>query len=76
MEHTSTAKPSRFERFLKGTENLGNKIPHPMMLFIWLSIAVILLSFICSMFGVSDVNPATGEIVTAYNLLSVDGLVK
>ena len=41
MEQTVTAKPSRFERFLKGTEKLGNKIPHPMLLFIWLAIAVI-----------------------------------
>lgn len=76
MEHTSAAKPSRFERFLKGTETLGNKIPHPMLLFIWLAIVVIVASYICSMFGVSDVNPATGETVAVYNLLSWDGLVK
>lgn len=75
MEQTVTAKPSRFERFLKGTEKLGNKIPHPMLLFIWLAIAVIILSFICSVCGVSAVNPTTGKVVVPYNLLSVDGFI-
>ena len=69
-------KESLFERFLKKVEYVGNKVPHPIVLFLWLMAITILLSFICSMLGVSAIHPTTGETVTVYNLLSIDGFVK
>lgn len=69
-------KESLFERFLKKVEYVGNKIPHPIVLFLWLMAITIVLSFICSMLGVSAIHPTTGETVTVYNLLSIDGFVK
>lgn len=64
-----------FERFLYGLESLGNKIPDPMLLFIYLSIATILLSSVLSSIGFSGVNPITKKTIYVYNLLSVDGLI-
>ena len=69
-------KKSLFERFLSGVEYIGNKVPHPTLLFVWLMIITILLSFVCSLLGVCATNPVTGETIQVYNLLSVDGFVK
>lgn len=69
-------KKGVFNRFLGGVEYLGNKIPDPMLLFVFLSAGTVILSFVLSKVGFSGVNPATGETVTVYNLLSADGLVR
>lgn len=53
-------------------ERVGNKIPHPFMLFLALLIIVGILSVIFS--GASAVNPATGEEVAVQNILSGEGL--
>ena len=47
-----------------------------MMLFVWLSIITVATSFVLSKIGFSGVNPATGEVVSVYNLLSAEGLVE
>ncbi|MBS6377011.1 MAG: AbgT family transporter [Clostridium sp.] len=65
-----------FTRFLSGVEYAGNKIPDPMLLFVALSVSTVILSFILSSLGFSGINPATGEKVDVYNLLSAEGLVK
>lgn len=65
-----------FERFLEKIEYIGNKIPHPTLLFVWLMIITILLSFVFSVLGITAVNPTTGEVISAYNLLSVSGFIK
>lgn len=69
-------KKSLFEKFLSGVEYVGNKVPHPTLLFVWLMIITVLLSFVCSLCGVSAINPVTGETIQVYNLLSVDGFIK
>ncbi len=69
-------KNSIYNRFLAGIEYMGNKIPDPMMLFVWLSIITVAASFVLSKIGFSGVNPATGEVVSVYNLLSAEGLVR
>ena len=56
MEETNK-KPKGFERFLRKVEILGNKIPDPMLMFIVLALAVVVISGICSALGVSAVNP-------------------
>lgn len=71
-----TEKKSVFTRFLGAVEYAGNKIPDPMLLFVTLAAVTIVLSFVLSKLGVSGVNPATGEVVTVFNLMSSDGLVK
>ncbi len=69
-------KKGVFDRFLNGIEYVGNKIPHPMLLFLYLSIITIVLSWVLSLIGFSDVNPATKKTVQVYNLLSRDGFIR
>ncbi|MDD3707296.1 MAG: AbgT family transporter, partial [Aminobacterium sp.] len=45
--------PGFFERFIKGIEIIGNKLPHPFWLFVILALIVIALSYILSKAGVS-----------------------
>jgi len=46
-------KKSAFERFIRGIEVVGNKLPHPFWLFVILSAIVIGLSYYLSQKGVS-----------------------
>ena len=61
-------------RMLSGLEQLGNRLPHPTLLFIWLCGIVLLASAAVAAMGVSVVHPVTGETLTAVNLLSADGI--
>ncbi|MBQ8559641.1 MAG: AbgT family transporter [Tyzzerella sp.] len=76
----SKNKVSLYNRWLGGIETFGNRLPHPIVLFSIFAAAVVIISAICSMLGVS----ATGELivngelqettVTAVSLLSKEGL--
>ena len=59
---------------LRWIERMGNKLPHPFWIFVWICIFVVILSAITSVIGVSALNPSTGEIVTVNNLISGQGL--
>ena len=59
---------------LRWIEEMGNKLPHPFWIFVWICIIIVVLSAITSFFGVSAINPRTGELVEAQNLMSGDGL--
>lgn len=63
-------------RFLNIVEKGGNKLPEPIVLFLWLAGIVLVLSFILSALDITAVNPATGEKVVVVNLLSKSGLQK
>ena len=62
--------------FFSAVERIGNKIPDPMVFFLALIVMVLLSSCFLSLTGFSDINPATGETVAVYNLLSKAGVVK
>lgn len=70
------SEKTKLERILFGIEKVGNKIPDPMMLFVYLSIITIVASAVLSYFDWSAVNPVTQKIVKVYNLASIDGLLK
>ncbi len=53
-------------------ERVGNRIPNAVMLFLWLSLAIILISVAASGFGLSVLHPGTGETVKAQNLLQAE----
>ena len=63
---------------LQGVERIGNALPHPVMIFIILSIAIVLVSFAVSQAGVSvtyfDARSGEDVTVTAMNLFSAEGL--
>ena len=47
------AKKTFMDNVLDGVETLGNKVPHPVMMFVYLIVFVIVLSTILQIFGVS-----------------------
>lgn len=61
--------------FLNWVERVGNKLPHPFMLFLILIAITMVLSAILSTLNISEVHPSTGEAVTIKNLLSKDGIL-
>jgi aminobenzoyl-glutamate transport protein len=71
-----TAPPapgSAFQRFLNYVERAGNALPHPATLFLLLGLLVVLASAAFHALGVAVTNPATGKVVHAVNLLSIEG---
>lgn len=62
--------------FLSVVERIGNRLPDPVFLFLWLIGGLILLSLIGAGLGWSAVNPVTGETMAAQSLLSSENLGK
>lgn len=56
-------------------ERIGNMLPHPFILFLYIIVILAAVSAILSFLGVSAVNPTTGELVEVQNIFSRDGLV-
>lgn len=52
----------------------GNKLPHPFFLFLFFSLAVLLLSWIAHALGLSVTHPLTGKPIVAVNLLDRQGI--
>src|SRR5689334_23193805 len=50
---TATANKTFMDKVLDGVETLGNKVPHPVMMFVYLIVFVILLSSVLQVLGVS-----------------------
>lgn len=61
-------------RVLNGIERVGNKLPDPVFLFLWLIGALIVLSLVGAGLGWSAVNPVTGDTLVAESLLSPENL--
>ncbi|MFS0786500.1 AbgT family transporter [Shouchella sp. 1P09AA] len=62
-------------RILDTVERVGNKLPHPFMLFLYLAIAVIVFSAIIASLGVSFTHPGTGEETAVRSLVSAEGFM-
>ncbi|WP_085522715.1 AbgT family transporter [Tuberibacillus sp. Marseille-P3662] len=67
-------KKGFFQKFLDLVERAGNKLPDPFILFIGLSVLMIIVSYVFSLFNASVVHPGTGETLQIKNLLSAEGL--
>ncbi|WP_353892433.1 AbgT family transporter [Proteinivorax hydrogeniformans] len=61
-------------RFLDFVEKVGNKLPHPMMLFFILAALVLVFSLILSSLNVAVEHPVDGSKVEVINLLNADGI--
>ncbi|WP_320157840.1 AbgT family transporter [Psychrobacter urativorans] len=78
------SRNSRMQRFLKGVEWLGNLLPHPVILFLWMSVLLLVLSALFSYLDVSAIDPrpvgTTGRsedgIIHVVNLLNGEGLAR
>nr|WP_274964269.1 AbgT family transporter [Tepidanaerobacter syntrophicus] len=55
-------------------ERVGNKLPHPFFLFVYLTIGIMLLSAVLSILQVSAINPGSGEEVVVKSLLTREGV--
>ena len=67
-------QPEAAKGFLGWVEKMGNKLPHPFWMFVWICIFIVVLSAITSYFNVSAIDPGRGESVAARNLVSGEGL--
>ncbi len=63
-----------FSKSLDYIEIIGNSLPHPATIFALLAIAVLLISWLAHLAGVSAVHPVDGDTVAVKNLLSGDGV--
>ena len=61
-------------RVLNGIERVGNKLPDPVFLFLWLIGGLIVLSLVGAGLGWSAVNPVTGDTLAAKSLLAPENL--
>ena len=82
MSQTSHAGHTRIQRILDVVERIGNKVPHPAVIFLWLIAIVIVLSHVFHLMGTTVafqvVNAQTHEIEDATasveSLLTAPGL--
>ncbi|WP_428898461.1 aminobenzoyl-glutamate transport protein [Parelusimicrobium proximum] len=72
--NTQEANKSLIFRFLNFIEVVGNKLPHPVILFAVLALSVIILSWLCSMLGITATHPTTHAVISPVNLLSKEGV--
>lgn len=61
-------------RIFSWIERIGNKVPNPFLLFVWLIVVLMIATALLSWLNVAVKNPANGEIIQVKNLLSVAGL--
>lgn len=68
------AKMPLVYRILGRIELIGNKLPHPAVLFVILAVLVVILSAITTYYGTSVIHPGTGEEIKSISLLNKEGL--
>ncbi len=71
---TTEVTPEPAKGFLGWVERMGNKLPHPFWMFVWICIIIIGLSAVTTYFNVSAIDPGDGEEVFSRNLVSGEGL--
>ena len=82
MTAAADAPKTTMQKLLDAVERVGNRVPHPVMIFVYLIGIVIVLSAVLAAFGAQVTyqayNPATHEIepasTAARSLLTVDGI--
>jgi aminobenzoyl-glutamate transport protein len=61
-------------RFLNTVERIGNRLPDPFFIFIYLAVFVMLLSWVVGSMGITVTHPGTGEELPIKSLISGEGL--
>ena len=69
-------KKKYIDGFLNLTEKVGNKLPHPAIIFALFALAVLVLSWFLSLFNIGVEHPTTKESIQVINLLSISGMHK
>jgi aminobenzoyl-glutamate transport protein len=74
QSHQENINNSDSTGIIRWIEKMGNKLPHPFWMFVWICIFIVILSAVTAFAGLSAVDPATGMLIEATNLLSGMGL--
>ncbi len=80
MNTIKSAQPNEMTGFLAWIERTGNKLPDPVFIFLWCIVAVVVVSVLAAMLGVSAPHPtqldAAGNVVVvnAQSLLSATNI--
>lgn len=69
-----SSQASFIQRQLLNIERIGNRLPHPTLLFVFLCGFIAVISAIAWLASVEASHPVTGELITAKNILSGEGL--
>ncbi|MGP3560206.1 MULTISPECIES: AbgT family transporter [Geobacillus] len=72
LQTVEVTTPPEQKGILRWIERVGNKLPHPFMLFIYLAITVMILSALLA--GMSVTHPGNGETVVVKSLLTQEGI--
>ena len=70
----NTKSNSLIQRWLNGLEVMGNRLPNPVLMFIYFCLAIIAISVVSEYFNIAAKHPVTADIITAKSLLSSDGI--
>ncbi|MBM7585380.1 aminobenzoyl-glutamate transport protein [Bacillus pakistanensis] len=73
MEPNQSFKKKNFD-ILGGIEHLGNRLPHPVGIFLYITLFVIIASWVFSLLGTSVIHPGTNENTVVKSLISVEGI--
>lgn len=71
---TNTKQSSILYRFLGAVERAGNALPHPAIMFLYLTFLVMGISGLVSLLEIQATHPVTGKVITSINLFSPSGL--
>lgn len=72
LEVTGSTPQLEQKGILRWIEQVGNKLPHPFMLFIYLAVIVMILSALLA--GMSVTHPGNGETIVVKSLLTQEGI--
>ena len=72
--YVSMGGNSRFDRFLHLVERVGNRLPDPFILFFYLTILLVIVTFFLSIYGDAVKHPTTGDPVAVKTLVSTEGI--
>nr|WP_263326896.1 AbgT family transporter [Neobacillus sp. Marseille-Q6967] len=59
---------------LEGIERLGNRLPHPALIFLYLTVFVMIISWLLNFLKVSIIQPGAETELTVKSLLSAEGI--
>ncbi len=75
---TATKKSGLFNKFLNGVEVVGNRLPHPVTIFLMLSLLVVVISELIARLGITvtyyDARAKADATVSAISLMNPEGL--
>ena len=70
----NNTKKNFIASILQRVENVGNRLPDPVTIFVILCFTIIIVSAIASTMGVSVTHPATKETIKAVSILTPEGI--